>query len=80
MTLGTSDHDTYQQDVTLSATNNRHCANISITEDTLPEENELFQLSMSNIRALFGFSPFQEHTPVATVTIFDDDGKCQVHY
>ena len=73
---GTGDHGEFQQDVTLSATNNRHCANISIIEDTLPEENELFQITVTNIRRVqYNFYPYQVHTSVATITILDDDSE-----
>ena len=73
---GTDDHEEFQQDVTLSATNNRHCASISITDDALPEENELFQVTVLNVqRVSSNFFPFQIHTPVTTVTILDDDGQ-----
>ena len=73
---GVSDHGTVQQDATLSATNNRHCASVTITDDTLPEKNEVFQITLSNIRRIeSNFFSYQVHTPVATVTILDNDGK-----
>ena len=65
-----------EQDVIVSAANNRHCFNISITDDTLPEENECFVLGLENIKAIeFNLSIYQLHSSAATVTILDNDGN-----
>ena len=74
--LGILDHEEIEEDLTLSTANNSHCFNISITDDTLPEENEYFELTLTNIiRRQYNYSVYQVHTPVVTVTILDNDGN-----
>ena len=47
---------------------------IDIINDAVPEENEFFEVSLS-IHSSSTSVRYQVHTPLATVTIIDDDGK-----
>ena len=74
--LGILDHGEIEEDLTLSAVNYSHCFNISVTDDNLPEENEYFELTLTNIiRRASNTYIHQVHTPVANVTILDNDGN-----
>ena len=75
--LGEPDHGSLQQELTVSADRGRQCVDITITDDDVPEQNEFFQITLSNIQlveATFRYV-YQLHTPSATVTIVDDDCK-----
>lgn len=74
--LSVNDFETFQQSVTLSAVNNRPCVNITITNDTIPELEEFFQVTLVNVRRISANVPsYQVTIPVTNVTIFDDDGE-----
>ena len=73
--LGEPDHGTLQQELTISAARGKQCVDITITDDDVPEENEFFQITLSNIQLVEATYVYQLHTPSATVTIVDDDGK-----
>ena len=77
MLLGEPDHGSLQQELNVSAARGKQCVDITITDDDVPEENEFFQITLSNIQLVeANFSYFyQLHTPSATVTIVDDDCK-----
>ena len=70
------DHGSLDQQLTLSASLGRQCFNITITNDDVVEEDEFFQLTLTSIaRNSSNLFPYQETTPLATVTIMDDDCK-----
>ena len=73
---GLIDHGALERQLTLSASQSRQCFNITITDDGVAEEDELFQLTLSSIgRTSANFVPFQVLIPLATVTIIDNDCK-----
>ena len=74
--LGVLDYVEIEQDVIISAANNRQCFNISITDDTLLEENEYFELTLTNIRNRVS-NTYIHQIPiqVANITVLDDDGN-----
>ena len=54
----------------------RQCFNISITDDEEVEEDELFQLTLSDVRRTTGNTYiYQLSIPTATITIINDDCK-----
>ena len=73
---GLVDHGSLDQQLTLSASLGRQCFNITIANDDVVEEDEFFQLTITSIRRnSSNLYPYQETTPLATVTIIDDDCK-----
>lgn len=64
-----------QSNITVSANLTRECVNITIRDDALPEENELFRISISSLTRIAGPSPYQIPIRSATVTIIDDECK-----
>ena len=69
---GSSDHGSLQQDLLFSPDIGKQCFNISIENDEFVEENEVFLLELSISSSNF---PYQLHTPSASITIIDDDGR-----
>ena len=59
----------------ISVAQGRQCANISITDDSLPEDDELFQVSISSVRRTVGTPRYTLRQRTARVTIIDDDCK-----
>ena len=65
-----------QQELTVSADRGRQCVDITIIDDDVPEEDEVFQITLSNIQLVeANIFAYQLHTPSATVTIVNDDCK-----
>ena len=76
MLVSVNDYGALQQDVMLSAVNNRPCVNITITSDTVPEQEEFFQVALINVRRISATVPsYQVAIAVTNVTIYDDDGE-----
>ena len=74
--LGEVDHGTSNQSVMISATLAKQCVNISITDDSVVEEDEFFQISITSIfRYAGGYNPYYLSIMSATVTIIDNDCK-----
>ena len=70
------DHGTLDQQMTVSADTYRQCVNVTISNDTVLEENEIFQISISFISRITGSTYiYQQYYVSATVTIIDDDRK-----
>ena len=70
------DHGSLEQQLNLSASLGRQCFNITITNDEVVEEDELFQLSIPSISYVAGNSRiYRQDIVAATVTIIDDDCK-----
>ena len=59
----------------ISVAQGRQCANISITDDSVPENDELFQVSISSIRRTIGTPRYTLRQRTARVSIIDDDCK-----
>ena len=65
-----------QQELTVSAARGKQCVDITITDDDVPEEKEIFQIKMLNIQRVEANDPgIVLHTTSALVTIVDDDCK-----
>ena len=73
---GLVDHGSLDQELTLSSSLGRQCFNITIANDGVVEEDEFFQLTLTFIaRTSSNNFYYQVQTPLATVTIIDDDCK-----
>ena len=59
----------------ISVTQGRQCANISITDDSVPEDDELFQVLISSVRQTVGKPRYNLLQRTAIVSIIDDDCK-----
>ena len=75
--VGEVDHGLLEQQLTFSTSTGRQCFNISITDDDEVEEDELFQLTLSDVRRTNG-NIYQLNIPTATITIIDDDCKLAI--
>ena len=72
--VSVNDYGALQQDVMLSAVNNRPCVNITITNDTVPEQEEFFEVALINVRRISATVPtYHLAIAVTNVTIYDDD-------
>ena len=69
---GEVDHESLEQELTVSASLGRQCFNITIIDINVAEEDEL---SLTAIRCRAGKNIYQVLTPTATVTLIDDDCK-----
>ena len=79
--VGEVDHGSLEQQLIFSDSMGRQCFNISITDDGEVEEDELFQLTLSDVRYTTGnTTAYQLNKPTATITIIDDDCKLAVYY
>ena len=75
--VGELDHGTLDQQLTVSANTYIQCVNVTVSNDTVPEENEFFQILISSIsRIASSTSIHQRYNVSAIVTIIDDDCKC----
>ena len=78
---GVVDHGSLDQQLTLSASLGRQCFNITIANDDVVEEDEFFQLTLTSVEMTsLNLFPYQVTTPLATVTIIDDDCKPYFNY
>ena len=59
----------------ISVAQGRQCANISITDDSVPQDDELFQVSISSVRRTVGTPRYTLRQRTAIVSIIDDDRK-----
>ena len=68
------DHESLQQELSLSANLSRQCLNITINDDDVAEDDEIFWIILSWIRNAAGRVryPFRGK---ATIIILDDDCK-----
>ena len=60
----------------LSAVNNRPCISIAITDDSVPEPEELFEVTLINLRRITAnVFAYQVTITLTNITIIDDDGE-----
>ena len=77
MCIGDEDYEALQMELIISAELGRQCANISIIDDTVIEENESFQITLLPLyRSIDTLNEvLQVDTDLVTVMIIDDDCK-----
>ena len=74
--LPANDYEALQQNMTLSSVQNRSCINITITNDSVPEPEEFFQVALTNLsRISANVTEYQVAIAVTNITIIDDDGE-----
>ena len=70
------DHESLRRELNISANLSRQCVNVTINDDNVVEEDEIFWIYVSHIRNAAGRSvrnPYFRST--ATILILDDDSK-----
>ena len=71
------DHESLRRELNISANLSRQCVNVTINDDSVAEEDEIFWISVSYIRNAAGRRvrhPYY-YRRRATILILDDDSK-----
>ena len=74
------DHESLRQELSLSANLSRQCLNVTINDDDVAEDDEIFWISLSLIRNAAGRYVRYPYRSRATIIILDDDCKPVNHF
>ena len=72
------DHESLRRELNISANLSRQCVNVTINDDNVAEEDEIFWITVSYIRNAAGRLvryPNPYYRRRATILILDDDSK-----